>query len=95
MCGFPTFTAVPPLDKKSMESLFKAEQKATFDTIKKKKIPLRKIDVDFLDEISLGSLLMHFFLETIFTCYLLNINPFDQPAVEEGKILTKKYLKDE
>ena len=38
---------------------------------------------------------MHFFLETIFTCYLLNINPFDQPAVEEGKILTKKYLKDE
>ena len=84
-----------PLEKKNMESLFKAEQRATFDTIKKKKIPLRKIDVDFLDEISLGSLLMHFFLETICTCYLLNINPFDQPAVEEGKILTKKYLKDE
>ena len=84
-----------PLEKKNMESLFRAEQKATFDTIKKKKIPLRKIDVDFLDEISLGSLLMHFFLETICSCCLLNINPFDQPAVEEGKILTKKYLKDE
>ena len=85
----------PPLERKSMEGLLKAEQKATFDTIKKRKIPLRKIDIDFLDEISLGSLLMHFFLETIFTCYLLNINPFDQPAVEESKILTKKYLKHE
>ncbi len=84
-----------PLERKNMESLFKAEQRATFDTIKKKKIPLRKINIDFLDEISLGSLLMHFFLETISSCYLLNINPFDQPAVEEGKILTKKYLKDE
>ena len=34
-----------------------------------------------------------FFLETIFSSFLLNINPFDQPAVEQGKVLTKKYLK--
>ena len=36
---------------------------------------------------------MFFFLETIFSSFLLNINPFDQPAVEQGKVLTKKYLK--
>ena len=36
--------------------------------------------------------MMYFFVETIFSCYLVNVNPFDQPAVEEGKILTKKNL---
>jgi len=48
-----------------------------------------------LDEKTIGALLMHFMLETIFTCYLLGVNPFDQPAVEEGKRLTKMYLKGE
>ena len=43
----------------------------------------------------LGALVMFFFIETIFCCYLINVNPFNQPAVEEGKILTKKYLENE
>ena len=34
-----------------------------------------------------------FFVETILICYLLNVNPFDQPAVEDGKVLTKKVFK--
>jgi len=39
-----------------------------------------------------GELLMHFMLETILTGYALDVDPFDQPAVEEGKILAKQYL---
>ena len=35
---------------------------------------------------------MHFMLETILTGYALGIDPFDQPAVEEGKVLAKRYL---
>ena len=31
-------------------------------------------------------------LETVVISNLLNINPYDQPAVEEVKIFTKKYL---
>ena len=50
------------------------------------------IELESNDEETIGSILMHFFLETIFTCYLLDINPFDQPAVEEGKKLAIKYL---
>ena len=38
--------------------------------------------------------MMYFFLETIFSCYLMNVNPFDQPAVENGKKLTKEKLKN-
>ena len=39
-----------------------------------------------------GELLMHFMLETILAGYALGVDPFDQPAVEEGKILAKQYL---
>ncbi len=41
---------------------------------------------------TLGELLMHFMLETIIAAHLLGVDPFDQPAVEEGKVLAKKYL---
>ena len=36
--------------------------------------------------------MMHFMLETIITVHLLEIDPFDQPAVEKGKIRTRQYL---
>ena len=45
-----------------------------------------------LDEESLGELMMHLMLETIIAAHLLGIDAFDQPAVEEGKVLAKKYL---
>jgi glucose-6-phosphate isomerase len=48
-----------------------------------------------LDERSLGALLMHFMLETILAARLLGVDPFDQPAVEEGKLLAKRYLASE
>ena len=35
---------------------------------------------------------MHFMLETIVAAHLMGIDAFDQPAVEEGKVLAKKYL---
>jgi glucose-6-phosphate isomerase len=35
---------------------------------------------------------MHFMLETIIAAHLFGIDAFDQPAVEEGKVLAKKYL---
>ncbi len=40
----------------------------------------------------MGALLMHFMLEIILTSFLLEVNPFDQPAVEEGKKLARDYL---
>jgi len=48
--------------------------------------------LDRLDEASLGELLMHFMLETIVAAHLMGVDPFDQPAVEEGKVLAKRYL---
>jgi glucose-6-phosphate isomerase len=45
-----------------------------------------------LDEASLGGLMMHFILETLIAARLWNVDPFGQPAVEQSKILTRKYL---
>ena len=66
---------------------------ATIKTISNKKIPIRRITLESYNEKYIGSLMMFFFIETIFSCFLLEVNPFDQPAVEEGKKLTKRFLK--
>jgi glucose-6-phosphate isomerase len=34
-------------------------------------------------------------LETILAAHLLGVDPFDQPAVESGKMLTRRYLAGE
>lgn len=54
--------------------------------------PVRTFDLAKLDEYSVGALLMHFMIETILAGRLLNLDPFDQPAVELAKILTKERL---
>ncbi len=36
--------------------------------------------------------MMHFMLETILAAALLGVDPFDQPAVEQGKALARDAL---
>jgi glucose-6-phosphate isomerase len=54
--------------------------------------PVRTIDMAKLDERAIGALMMHFMLETILAGRLLGVDPFDQPAVELAKVLTKSRL---
>lgn len=54
--------------------------------------PVRTIDITELDERTTGALLMHFIIETILAGYLLGVDPFDQPAVELAKVLTRERL---
>jgi glucose-6-phosphate isomerase len=77
---------------KSIGDLVAAEGRATAETLANNGCPVRTLHVERLDEASLGELLMHFMLETIVAAHLLGIDAFDQPAVEEGKLLAKKYL---
>ncbi len=80
------------MNKKSLERLMDVEMRATIQTLKNKGLPIRVIMLKDFNESSIGSLMMFLLLETIFACLLLEIDPFDQPAVEEGKNLAKKYL---
>ncbi len=80
------------LNGKSMGDLMRAEFRATVETLMANKRPVRTIVVPKLNETAMGALLMHFMLETIIAAHLMGVDPFDQPAVEEGKILARKYL---
>ena len=77
---------------KTIGDLVAAEGRATAETLAKNGCPVRTIHLSQLDEETLGELMMQFMLETIIAAHLLGVDAFDQPAVEEGKVLAKKYL---
>ncbi len=83
---------VPEFTEKTMGDLFVAEQKATYQTLINNDCPTRLITLECLDEYHLGALMMHFMIETILTSYLIGVDAFNQPAVEEGKLLARGYL---
>ena len=58
----------------------------------KKNIPFRSFEIKNRDEKTLGELFCFFILETILIGKSLNLNPYDQPAVELIKVETKKIL---
>ena len=82
----------PYLGGHTIGDLVEAQQRAIPEVLIKAGRPVRTVDFAALDEESLGSLLMHFMIETILAARLLGVDPFDQPAVEEGKRLTRQYL---
>ncbi len=82
----------PDFAGKTIGDLVAAEGRATAETLAKNGCPVRTIHVPVLDEETLGELMTHFMLETIIAAHLMGIDAFDQPAVEEGKVLAKKYL---
>ena len=80
------------LKGKDIDSIIYAQKKATENVFKKKKIPFRSFEIKKRDEKSLGELFCFFILETILIGKTLNLNPYDQPAVELIKKETKKLL---
>ena len=81
------------LKNKSLEFIINAQCNATKNIFKLKKIPFRQITVTKKNESELGEIFTFFVLETILLSRLMNVNPFDQPAVEQVKIETKKFLR--
>jgi glucose-6-phosphate isomerase len=82
----------PDFANRTIGDLVAAQGRATAETLAKNGCPVRTIHLARLDEYTLGALLMHFMLETVIAARLLGVDAFDQPAVEEGKVLAKRYL---
>jgi glucose-6-phosphate isomerase len=77
---------------KKLGDLVDAEARATAQTLFKNGRPVRQIHLAKVDEFHMGALMMHFMLETIIMGRLMGVDPFDQPGVEEAKVLARQYL---
>jgi len=77
---------------KRLGDLVEAESRATAQTLFKNGRPVRVIHVPQVDAFDMGALMMHFMLETIIMGKLMGVDPFNQPGVEEGKVLARQYL---
>ncbi len=85
-------SALEYLTGRSLGDLLDACQRGTADSLAAAGRPVRVISVDAVDERTMGALMMHFMLETIIAANLMGIDPFDQPAVEDGKQRARRYL---
>lgn len=77
---------------RTVGDLIDCQQRATAETLARAGRPVRSFQIGKLDEAALGALFMHFMLETIIAGLMMRIDPFDQPAVERSKVLTREYL---
>ena len=80
------------LKNKSLGDIIFSQKKATENVFNRKNIPFRSFEIKKRDEKTLGELFCFFILETILIAKSLNVNPYDQPAVELIKQETKKIL---
>ena len=80
------------LKNKNLHQIKLSQKLATENVFLKKNIPFRSFTILKRDEKTLGELFSFFILETILIGKMLNLNPYDQPAVELIKDETKKIL---
>ncbi len=78
--------------KKELNKIKIAQKNAFIEVLKRKKIPYREVEVKEINEEVLGELFAHFIIEVTMIAKLIGVNAFNQPAVEEVKLLTKKNL---
>ena len=80
------------LNNKNLSEIKEAQKQALKNSFYLNKISFVEFNIKKKDEETLGELFSYFMLETIFIGNLIGVNPFDQNAVEQVKILTKKEL---
>ncbi len=80
------------INGKKFEELINAQCDATMQSVKDVDVPADKITLTTLDEKTCGELIMYYEILTSLVGVMLNINTYDQPGVELGKIiLSKKF----
>ncbi len=72
----------------TLSELMKVEREATIKALKEKNIPAGLIELESISPKSIGRMIMFFELSIFYAGKMFNINPFNQPAVEE----IKKYI---
>lgn len=82
------------LDGKNMSEINKAAFNGTLQAHKDAEVPIVIISIDKIDEYNFGYLVYFFELACGASGYLLGVNPFNQPGVEQYKSYMKELLKN-
>ena len=81
------------LEDKSMSDISKAAFDGTVKAHTEAKVPIVIISIDEINEYNYGYLVYFFEFACAASGYLLKVNPFDQPGVEQYKAYMKENLK--
>ncbi|MCX5813676.1 MAG: glucose-6-phosphate isomerase [Proteobacteria bacterium] len=90
--SFSYIESIDYLAGKNLRDLFYAEFLGTALSITESKTPNITILINEINEYNLGALFMLYEMVIAFLGYLYEVNPFDQPGVELGKIYTKAIM---
>jgi glucose-6-phosphate isomerase len=85
---FGDMSGMSYLSGHTLSELIKAEEESTELALAKQGRPNMTIKVPSIDAYHLGQLFQFFEMATAFTGFLMGINPFNQPGVEESKNFT-------
>ena len=77
---------------KTLSEILNAEMKATGLAMSDRKAFNRAVMLEGLREREIGSLIMFLEMATAYSCYLLGVDPYTQPAVESAKEYAKRML---
>ena len=79
---------------KSLEKIMSAIMEGTKAAFRNCRRPFMEVKLPCKSEYPIGQFLQFKMMETIYLGYLLGVNPFDQPNVENYKEETRKILKE-
>ena len=80
------------LKGKTIGDVMEAEHQATLTALAQVGRPVREWRIEAPSERTLGALMMVCMLEVMLLAEMMEVNPFDQPAVEAGKVIAKERL---
>ncbi len=88
----PLSEIVQNIQGKNLSEIIQAIYGGVTEAFKKKKRPFYEIEIEKIDEYNLGQLLQMKMIEVMYLGALFEVNPFDQPNVEEYKKITREIL---
>ncbi len=89
---FSNYDNLSVLAGRGLSELMNAEQSATSDALSEFGRPVLTVVFPEINEETVGQFIYMQELKTAYCGELLNINAFNQPGVELGKVLTRKYM---
>lgn len=86
------FEALDVVNNLPFETLINMQCDSTIEAVQAKGVPTDVIEIEDISERSIGGLIFYFELLTSLAGLYFGINTYDQPGVEDGKIILKEKL---